>query len=113
MTTKLKLNATPATVTEKPFHYFGSTCFHWATGATRQEVLEKLARMAGTETIKKSIKSQGGFYAWTCRVNVPHSADYQISYFKPQGVECVLPQEFNLMNAKGHSLPVEPKEPQV
>ncbi|WYW04447.1 hypothetical protein Mudajogi_00002 [Pseudomonas phage vB_PpuP-Mudajogi] len=91
-------------------HYFGSTCFNWATGATRQEVVTKLAKMAGTEQLKRSVKGSGGLYCWTCKVGVPEGTDYQISYFQPQGVPVTDGQNHNIMNVKGHVTLIEPKE---
>lgn len=93
---------------EKQFHYFGSTPYHWAIGETRQEVIENLARMAGTDTIKRHLKEHKGLYCWTCRVDAPRSAKYAINFFQPQGVPVSLGQEFNIVNAKGHVITLEP-----
>lgn len=108
MTTKTAAHVPP----EKPFHYFGSTAYNWATGATRQEVIEKLARQAGTEAIKRNDKhSEGqGLYCWTCRVGVPQSTDYEISYFQPQGVPVTQGLEVGIKSAKGLVVVLESRE---
>jgi hypothetical protein len=97
---------TTTQATDKGFHYFGSTAFNWATGTTRAEVLEKLAKSCGSTILKKAIK-QGGLYAWTIRVMVPQESHYDICYFQPVGVECEASQEYNIMSATGAALPIE------
>jgi hypothetical protein len=101
-----------ATPEEKPFHYFGSTAYHWVVGETRQEVLNELSRMAGADLIKRHVKEHGGLYCWTCRVDAPRSAKYDIAWFQPSGVAVSQGLHFNIMNTKGHVTTVEPKEPQ-
>jgi len=83
------------------FHYFGSTAFNWVTGTTRQDVLEKLAKLAGAAQIKRSVKSSGGLYAWTCRVEADESAEYSISNYRPTGVPTSSGAEYNILDAKG------------
>lgn len=84
-------------------HYYGSTAFNWAVGQTRDEVLTKLAKQAGTDTIKRNVKHNGGLYAWVCLVHAPQSAAYEIEYYQPKGVEISDAQEFNILNSKGKS----------
>lgn len=93
-------------------HYYGSTALNWATGKTRQEVLEKLAKSAGGDYLKRAVKNTGGLYAWTVRVDAPQDANYQIAYFQPVDVPMGNAQEFNIMTAKGYSLPID-REPKA
>ena len=90
-------------------HYFGSTAFNWATGKTRKEVLQKLAKAAPSTAIKAQAK-EDGLYAWTVRVDLPESADYAIEYYQPQGVPMGNAQEFGIMTVKGYSMPID-REP--
>lgn len=92
---------------EKSTHYFASTCASWGVGQTRAEAMANAARGAGSDVIKANVKPHGGLYCWTCRVEAPESAEYQISYYAPQDVECTRVQEFNLQNTKGHALPID------
>ena len=92
----------------QPHHYFGSTSTHWATGATRAEVLTKLASRYGKELLRRMVKEHGGVYAWTCKVGVhAEGAKYPIEFYEPVGVPKSAPQEFNIVNAKGHTTPID------
>jgi hypothetical protein len=82
-------------------HFFGSTALNWATGATREEVIAKLARVAGADLIKRQVKAHGGLYCWTCRVDVAQSTNYSINNYAPEGVPTAAAQECNLLNTKG------------
>lgn len=94
-------------VEEKPHHYFGTSCYNWAKGQTVEEVLVKLGELVGTSLMKTLKKSNSeGFYVWVCKVNVPQSTPYALNFYQPQGVEVLESWEFNLMNAKGHCLPI-------
>lgn len=86
-------------------HYYGTTAFSWATGETRAEVLAKLARVAGSDIIKRNVKSSGGLYAWTVRVNLPQTAGYEIDSYRPVGVPTEKPQSFRIVNTKGYVIP--------
>ena len=90
------------TQVKQEFHFFGSTPFDWATGATRQEVIDKLAKAGSYNLTAEKVKKSGGLYAFTVKVLVAESTDYQISYYMPQGVECVDKVEVNIVNKKGH-----------
>lgn len=98
--------------TPKPFHFFGSTAYNWAIGDTRQEVIESLARMAGTDIIKRNDKhSEGnGLYCWLCRVDVPRDEEYEIAWFQPQGVPVSHVIEVGIKSAKGLVVLLEPRE---
>lgn len=87
-------------------HFFGSTAFNWAVADTREEVLRRLARKAGTDAIKRNVKKNGGMYCWTCMVPLPESATYQISNYAPVGVGACEVQEFRIMYINGASLPI-------
>lgn len=102
MATK-KVNGSPKV--EAAHHYFGSTAFNWATGATRAEVLAKLGKSTGPNELKLQVKAYGGLYVWTCRVNVPASTPYDIESYAPKGVETSNPVEARLVNIKGHIVP--------
>lgn len=88
------------------FHYFGSTAYNWATGATRAEVLAKLGRRTGADLLKQHAKAHGGLYVWTCRVPLPADASYDIQNFAPV-VPYEAVREFRLQSIKGHSLPID------
>lgn len=103
-------NVTKGAPEVKQFHYFGSTAFNWATGETRQEVITKLAKQAGTEILKRNVKASGGLYCWTCRVEAPQGTDYEIRYFCPQGVKITQALAVNIQNSKGHVTVIEPKD---
>lgn len=80
-------------------YYYGSTAFGWTTGASTAEVLAKLAQQAGANRIRRSVRQQGGLYAWTCRVEA-----------LPSGVTLGASREFLIQNTRGHVVPVDPKE---
>lgn len=87
----------------KPYHFFGSTAFNWATGETRQQVINKLARMAGRSIIEANVKASSGLYCWTCRVEQPLSgASYDIANYAPQNVTTTKHAEYNIVSARGH-----------
>lgn len=93
--------------TAKPnAHYFGSTGLNWAKGNTRAEVLAKLAADIGPAMLKDAVKHGGGLYAWTCEIAAPFGTPYGIENFAPHGIEWHDSQEFWLMNAKGHVIPL-------
>ena len=73
-------------------HYFASNAFAWATGATREEAVEKAIRHAGTADVKRITlqlqkKGEPGFYTWSCRVHGPSDADYRIEWYMPKGID--------------------------
>lgn len=73
---------TPATP-ELPHHFFASTAVSWGVGQTRQEAIDKAARIAGSDIIKRNVKANGGLYVWTCEVECPQSTDYNINNYAP------------------------------
>lgn len=87
---------------KQEFHFFGSTPFDWATGATRQEVIEKLAKAGSWNLTADKVKKNGGLYAFTVKVLAPQDASYGIACYMPQGVDCVDKVEVNIVNKKGH-----------
>jgi len=93
-------------VPEKAYHYFGSTCFNWCRADSVEAVLKNLASWAGADTVKRQIKNNGGLYAWVCRVEVPQSSSYGTNFFRPVDVPVSESWEFNIMNTKGHVLPI-------
>lgn len=88
-------------------HFYGSTMFHWETAPTRAEVLKKLARQAGSDTLKRAVAGSGGLMAVTCRVLAPQNAAYKISNYVPVGIETDRFQDFRLVSVKGYVVPVE------
>ena len=103
---KIKLTEPVAAEPEKSYHFFGSTPFNWCKGETLEAVLSTLARQAGAKTIQYQNKTNNGLYAWTCRVDVPRSEPYAISFFQPVGVQIADSREFNIKNSMGHVLPI-------
>lgn len=99
MTVKKKAENQP--VVAQGHHFYGTSAYNWATGSSRQEVIDKLAREAGTDAIKRNVKATGGLYCWTCRVELPQSAHYQISFFQPQGVPVSDFLEVNIVSVGG------------
>jgi len=107
-------------VPEPQFHYYGSTAYNWCRDDSVENVLLTLARMAGSDAIKRNVKGSGGLYSWICKVEAPRSTSYDINFFAPVGVEISESWEFNIMNTKGHCLPItrekknaEPKHPKA
>lgn len=92
-------------IKQKDYHYYGTTCLNWAVGQTQAEVLAKLGRMTGANTLKQQVKANGGMYVWTCIVGAPEKAHYQISNYTPQDVPWCRSREYLLQNTKGHVLP--------
>jgi hypothetical protein len=95
------------TITTQPYHYFASTAFGWAVAPTRAEAMASVARQAGTDIIKRNTKASGGLYCWTVRVELPQSTSYGINNYAPADVPTADVREFNLVNTKGHSLPID------
>lgn len=90
-------------LSKQPFHFFGSTCVHWAVGQTREEVIEKLAKHAGADVIRCA-KQHGerGLYAWTCRVEAPQTVVYEIQSFRPTGAPISEAREYDIISVKGN-----------
>lgn len=87
-------------------HIFGSTAVGWAVGDTREEVIKRLAQQMGAEIIKRNVKANGGVYVWTCVVDAPKSAHYEINYYQPVGVHWHDSHEANILNARGKFEPI-------
>jgi hypothetical protein len=72
-------------------HYFASHALGWATGDTRVEAVEKLAKMPGmglkSWILNAHKEGSPGVYIWSCKVNAPSDEPYKIECFKPVGVE--------------------------
>jgi hypothetical protein len=66
------------------YHYYASTAVSWATGSTRHEAIARAARIAGSDIIKRNVKSQGGLYCWSCRVLAPEAQSYTINFYQPE-----------------------------
>lgn len=88
-----------------PHHFFASTPFNWATGTTRQEAINKVAKAAGADAIRRM--GAKGLYTWTAKVLAPINQEYSINHFAPQGVEIAATMEFNIMSVKGYVTLVE------
>ena len=101
-------------------HYYGSTGYGWQCGQSREEVLGKLARAAGTSILERARKHSGGLYAQVCRVELPQAAHYDISNYMPSVItkedgvnearkgERVPTSEFEqvlITNMKGRAIP--------
>ena len=87
----------------KQHHYFATTAFYWAVGATRQEAIDNVARRFSTDEIKAQKKAHGGVYLWTCRVALPQGAQYAIVNYAPQvnPDEVTEVRELRLVNRDG------------
>ena len=73
-------------------HFYASNSYGWATASTRKEAIEKSIEMAGRHNVKDVIKrahKEGrlGFYVWSCKVNLPKEAHYEIRNYKPHDVD--------------------------
>lgn len=97
-------------MTEQQHHFYGSTAFNWAVAQTREEVVKKLASATGADLIKRNVAANGGLYCWTCKVELPQEAHYDINFYKPVDVPISEAQEFNILNAKGKTSPYVRKE---
>ena len=94
---------------EQSHHYYATTAHGWGVGPTRQAAIAKAASQSDGDTIKRLVRQDGGMYVWTCRVDLPESARYSISYYKPETqkengepVPLSHAREYLLMNTKGH-----------
>lgn len=88
-------------------HYYAATWQSWATASTRKEAIEKVAKEAGKVTIKEQLKVFGGLYVWTTRVLAPADAEYAITNFQPVDVPMEDPQDFRIVDVKGHVVPMD------
>ena len=98
---------------ESEHHYFASFALGYARGVTRQEALAKLLGMFRSE-IKEIAKNEqraghAGCYAWSCKVNAPLIAKYEINFYQPVGVDWDAGRHHNFTNvtAKGHTVTCE------
>lgn len=68
-------------------HYFASHALGWATGDTRVEAVEKLAKMPGmgmkSWILNAHKEGSPGVYIWSCEVDAPIDEPYKIEWFKP------------------------------
>lgn len=92
------MNQTTAT---KPFHYFASTCFNWATADTLEEAVKKVASVAPRGAIQAGIARHEGLYCITYRVELPKTANYRINLFVPIGVPTSEEQHHRIVSSKG------------
>lgn len=91
-------------------HYFAATAVSWAAGLTRAEAVAGAARIAGDSIIKPNVKANGGLYVWTCRVELPKDAPYDIRNFQPRDVPISQGDAFLIQNIKGHVVPIDRPE---
>jgi len=75
-------NNSPSAADDTAVHYFATCALAWAIGSTPADAIKKLARSLDPAWIRSCVKS-GGVYVWTCRVELPPSASYSISFYKP------------------------------
>lgn len=102
------------------FHYYGSTCYGWVTGDTRDEVMKKLCNDVGSRLIKLHVKHSGGVAATICRVPLPQAACYRINNYLPsiitkedgvnetrkgERIELLEVENFRITNMKGDTIP--------
>lgn len=64
-------------------HWYGTTAFDWVVADTKEKVIKKLARAAGSKTIKLNRERHGGLFAQVCRVELPQTAHYSINNYMP------------------------------
>lgn len=73
--------------TEQGFHYYGSTCYGWVVGQTKEYVLRGLANDVGSTIIKRAKERNGhGIEAIVCKVPLPQAAHYRISDYLPSTI---------------------------
>ena len=65
-------------------HYYASTCYGWATAATRDEAIKKVARAVGVSMMKRH--RPDGVLTVVCRVDLPEVAHYSISEYIPNKI---------------------------
>lgn len=75
-------NNSPSTADDTAAHYFATCALAWAVGSSHADAIKKLARSLDPAWIRSCVKS-GGVYVWSCRVELPRSASYGISFYKP------------------------------
>lgn len=93
------------TSTTQPHHYFGSTFSNWATGATRAEVIAKLAKQVRADDMKRAVSSFGGIFVFTCRVDLPERSTYSIDNFRPVGVPMGDNETARIITTRGATAP--------
>lgn len=68
-------------------HFFASTYRGWAVASTRDGALRKVAQDFSAEELRKGVQRNGkGVLAYTIRVDLPQSAEYDINGYAPVGV---------------------------
>jgi hypothetical protein len=88
-------------------HYYATTALNWGVAATREESIARVARDAGASIIARQLKSQGGLYVCTYRVELPESAHYDIEGYMPRGVPLSERTEARIINIKGKTIALE------
>jgi len=63
-------------------HYYASSAYGWSIGATRGEAIRKVLRDYGSPQVGNA----GGFWVWSCRVDLPSSATYTIMRYSPHRI---------------------------
>lgn len=76
-------NESPAADAVLQHHYFASCGLMWAVADTAADAVKKIAKEIGAPSLRKAL-DRGGFYVWTCRVELPISARYNIAEFRPR-----------------------------
>ena len=98
---------TKNTTIENQCHYYAATCMSWATAPTRHEAIEKVAKAAGKDTIRRQLKECGGMYVWTVKVLLPPAANYSINFYQPVNVPMGEVKEYRITDSKGHIAPLD------
>lgn len=104
--------STPSDQTPEPFHYYATCAVAWATGDSPADAIRKLARLVDPVHIRRSLSS-GAFYVWTCRVGLPASAPYGISFYMPnktpdgKKVPTSEPTSWALLTTKGTAIQLD------
>ena len=72
------------------YHYYASHALGYAMAESREEAVEKLAKMSGMNMkswlLNSHKEGEPGVYVWSCKVMLPIDAEYKIEWFQPVGV---------------------------
>lgn len=85
-------------------HFYAATGYGWATAATKEAAIKKLACYIGATTLERARKGgDGGLFALVVRVDLPEKAHYMINHYLPS----VITKEDGVNEArKGEPVPM-------
>lgn len=67
-------------------HFYAATATDWRVADTREDALKAVVQAAGRDVLKRQKERAGGIAATVCRVELPATANYTISDYKPHTI---------------------------